>query len=86
MMKCDHCNKAIMRGRCYSFKDRDDGYAEYYCSPECAMKENGIMPVSKRLCTNCKTEIGLQQVYVDGGDDLFCSLACALASNGIKQC
>ncbi|MBO4725246.1 MAG: hypothetical protein J5622_01945 [Firmicutes bacterium] len=78
-MKCELCNKTIMAGSHYT-----DG-EEHYCSPECAMKENGIMRVSKRLCTHCKTEIGLQSAYADEGDDLFCSMECALAANGITK-
>ena len=83
-MKCEFCKKTIMLDNCYTL---DDVILEplHYCSPECAMKDNGIMRVAKRTCTHCGTEIGLQHAYVDEGDNLFCSMECALAANGITK-
>ena len=84
-MKCEYCNKTIMVGNCYTLQDCMKLPPSHYCSPECAMKDNGIMRVAKRTCTHCGLAIGLQQAYVDEGDDLFCSMECALAANGITK-
>lgn len=81
-MKCEHCGKRIERKTWYHWED--SGYAEDYCSVECALAENDIKRASETLCCECGKPI-TEMPYTNISGNLYCCIACALGANGIEE-
>lgn len=64
--------------------DLGDGLAEYYCSEDCARKENGIKSASEEHCWECGGPI-TGTPYTDVTGTLYCSIKCIFAANGIEE-
>ena len=81
-MKCSYCNRTVRKK--YFIQALDEEDADVFCSRECALAANKLVPVTRVPCACCGVAVGTSTIADELSGDLYCSITCALTANNIK--